>query len=185
MQALTLESFDRAGIDTSDANCTYKAGYDAGLADGKAVSANSQSALSAEVVQSISDLQFNYAEARSEITNSLGPLFAAITAKILPQCVSQGLALQIARLLQSAAAEGVGTPLSIAVHPKQRRAVEAALVDQTSLTSVIEDHELSENAALLRHEDGEISIDLDAVLHEIRQILDTIQSPNQENENFG
>lgn len=185
INGLSLESFDRADAVVPADNSIYKDGYDQGVADTHKSHEADQGKLAAELIQSLSDLEFKYVEARTEITASLAPLFTAVIQKVLPACVAQSFVMQITSALQEAAALAVDHPFKIAVHPSQEITVSSLLQKSGSKVAITTDENLSHHAAWIALGREEQQIDLDAVTRKIEIILSTISQSDQRNTNNG
>jgi flagellar biosynthesis/type III secretory pathway protein FliH len=185
IHALALESFDHIEALAPEEDGAYQDGYDQGLADAQKSHETDQARLTTELVQSISDLEFKYIEARSEITASLAPMLSAFTAKILPLCVAHGFTMQITDVLHEVAAHSLDSPLEIAVHPSQIEAVTWAVGQGGPETTISADAQLTPHGAWITHGRVEQHIDMDAVAQKIEMILSAIGQPDERNENNG
>lgn len=185
IHSLSLESFDQIESSLPEESTIYKDGYDQGVTDTHMLHEADQAKLAAELIQSISDLEFKYVEARAEITASLAPLFSTVIQKVLPACAKQGFIIQITALLCDSAALSVDTPLKIAVHPSQKNAVGSLLEEYGSRATISADEKLPHHAAWITHEREERHIDLDAVTQKIEMILSTIVQPHERNQKNG
>lgn len=174
MQKVLLESFEDHMMDPARPPEGFEQGYAEGHAAGLAAAKSEQVTLQHELVQSISDLEFKYEEARGEITKSLGPLFSGLTEKLFPQLIADGFADQIAMILQQAVSQGATTGLSLSVHPDQYDAVAASLSATPINAALSADTSLSPNAAWVRHEQEILRVDFDQLLDEIRTILSAV-----------
>lgn len=174
LHALSLEAFDADLAEDLLNNPAVQQAYDDGYAAGLAAAAQNQSAISAELVQHIADLEFSYNEARGDILRTLSPLFAQVVETLLPHCVARGFATELSAFLYQAATTDLPDAISITVHPDQRAAVAAELLDYNTDISVVEDPTLGRNAAWITQGIRESYLDLDALLSQITEILSTI-----------
>ncbi|WP_341367497.1 hypothetical protein [Yoonia sp. BS5-3] len=169
--ALTLESFDDVETEEIAPLRTFEEGYEEGLQAGIAQTQAEIGALNAELVQNIGNLDFGYVEARNEIIGSLTPLLRAVVEKVLPHCVAEGFAGQLADLLMQTAEQDASAAINLHVHPGQRAAVETA-VEQTATQVILhDDPSLSEHAAWIGHQRTETLLDIDGLLSAITETL--------------
>lgn len=177
MAALSLESFEADEADDNNAAVAFNDGYQQGFDAGQAAAAADHMALAAALVQSISDIDFTYAEARAQVMQSLDPLFEALTTAVLPHCISSGYAKQVADILTSAAAADTEGPFRLHVHPDQVPAVDAATADLAGKIKIVPDAALSAHAAWIQHGAGETHLDLDRLLTQITEALGAVANP--------
>ncbi|WP_296425989.1 hypothetical protein [Yoonia sp.] len=174
--SLSLESFEEIVSDRSGPSADFNDGYAEGIAAGRAAAQADAVALTEAFVQSIADIDFTYAEARSQLLQSLGPLFQTLCKKILPHCVATGFAGQLAdQLLHAAAADAAG-PIKIHVHPDQRNAVEAATKTLPTQLRVLTDPALTLHAAWIQQGTNETLLDADSLLSHINAALAAISN---------
>jgi len=180
-QLFALESFDPAVPQESPTDVAYQEGFAAGLEAGRSAAEAAQTALQADLVQAVADLEFTYSEARGEMTRALAPFMQALISKVLPHCVETGFAAQIAATITDHLRNGQSDGLSIITHPSQAPAIAAALGDRADRIAWGEDAALDRHAAWIGHQSGELLINFDQLLDEITEILraldpDTIRS---------
>lgn len=177
MAALSLESFERDAPGDDSAATAFNDGYQQGFEAGQAAAAADRTALASALVQSISDIDFSYAEARAQVMQSLDPLFEALTHAVLPHCITAGYTKQITNILSAAAAADTAGPFRLHVHPDQAPAVETETVDFSNKIKVISDSTLSPHAAWIQHGTGETHLDLDELLAQITDALGAVANP--------
>ncbi|WP_373634926.1 hypothetical protein [Yoonia sp. SS1-5] len=175
-QVLSLESFEKALVVETGPNEDYAAGYAEGLAAGRAEAEADSAALASSFVQSVSDAEFTYAEASSQLLRSLRPLFQALSEKILPHCVDAGFASQLANTLSNGAAAEIGKPLSVHVSTDQYEAVLAALSGLPIQVDVKPDVSLPALTAWIGRDDAECLFDLSSITAEIDKMLGAIET---------
>lgn len=176
MQRVLLESFDVESDATERPSADYSRGFQEGLAAAEAATQELQATLEKELVQSISDLAFKYEEVRSEIIQSLGPLFSALAEKVFPQCLADGFADQIAALLATLAAQKTGAQFHLAVPPRHCAAVASAAANSDLEVTISEDETLGDLAALISYQEAEWHVDGDQLLRDIQSILTAAQN---------
>ncbi|MCK0095763.1 hypothetical protein MWU60_09285 [Yoonia sp. F2084L] len=174
LHALSLEAFDADLTEDMPNNPAVQQAYDDGYAAGLTAATQDQSAISAELVQHIADLEFSYSEARGDILRTLSPLLDRVVERLLPHCVAAGFATELSAILYQAATTDLPDAVSITVHPDQRAAVAAELSDYNTDISIIGDAALGPNAAWITQGTRESYLDLDALLSQITEILSTI-----------
>ena len=184
-QALSLESFDDEQIEDITATKTFQQGYQEGLQAGIAQTTADAAALEAEFVQSLGNIDFTYTEARSQLLGSLAPLLTTIVEKVLPHCVAEGFAGQLADMLLQAAAQDAKAGITLHIHPSQREAVESATSDAAVNLSLHEDPQLEPHAAWIRQRRSETLLDADGLLAAISEALGAIHHVENRTENHG
>ncbi len=182
---LSLESFEDALTESSGPSADFDQGYQEGLAAGVATVQAETEALSAAFVQTMSDIDFTYAEARGQILASLSPLLTLITEKVLPHCVAAGFTGQLSALLMDAAAADTAANIELHVHPAQQAAVEAAMQALPTKVTVIGDATVSEHAAWIAQGRSETRLDADRLLARIDEILRAIQHIEDRTDTYG
>lgn len=184
-QALSLESFEEALVEDVTESDDFQQGYQEGLQAGIAQSAADAAALSAELVQNIGNIDFTYTEARSQLLGSLAPLLTTIVEKVLPHCVAEGFAGQLADLLLQAAGEDANAAMTLHIHPSQRTAVETASQDMAGQVTIQDDPQLDMHAAWIKQERSETLLDVDNLLVTISAALGAIHHTEDRNEDHG
>ncbi len=170
-QILSLESFEVALGNDDVASADYNQGYQDGLAAGAAAAQAEAAVLDEAFVHALSDIDFTYAEARRQILQSLGPLFATLVDHVLPHCIETGFASQISDVLQKAATADATAPITLHVHPDTYDAVAARLADMNVQLNLKTDPSLSPHATWVQHGDGETLLDADKLLVEISDLF--------------
>ena len=160
----------------------YEAGYKAGWEDASAASAAEQGALRADVARNLQAMSFTYHEARTQILRALEPLLAEIAARLLPEIARAALPGQISAILLPLAEQRTEVPVTLAVSPAARTAIEALVSTPSGLPLVIvENDELGPGQASLRLGEVETRIDLDAAVAAIRALVrDFFDMPRKE-----
>lgn len=166
---LSLESFDTDVAvnvaDTSGPPPTYEDGYEAGLADAKAMYEAEQATLQAAVVQSIGDAAFGYHEAQASMLASVQPLLTAMLSVFLPEALAPALHVRLKEIVLAAGASDLQGPMLLSLPPAQLGAVRQALADiDTSFVTFQADPNLTDHAAWVSVEKHETALDLDAAL---------------------
>lgn len=177
---LTLESFetknDGFGLHF-DAGPTadFAAGRAEGYENGLQEAALRQDALSNELVQTIADMSFGYAEARLQLLRSLGPLFETIIERLIPETIATAFPAHIAAQLNAAAKVDTAAPLTLTVHPDQIAAVSKILpVSMDMALTIDSDPNLSPNAAWIASPHMETALDLDGLVVDLSSTLSTL-----------
>ena len=173
-QQLALESFEQCHGDSSAASAEYSAGYQEGLAEATAAFQADQNTLSSAFVQTVSDLNFSYAEARAQLIEQLEPLFTVVTQKLLPQISHENFGAILIEAITGAAARDTAQPPVLHVHPSQRQLIEKLSKEQALDVEIREDPTLSAHAAWIGLAHGETHLDIDSLLTNISETLDAI-----------
>jgi hypothetical protein len=173
-QHLALESFEQYDDGSAIPSADYDAGYQEGFAAASAASQVDQNALQQELVQTISELGFGYAEARAQLLESLEPLFSAVAQKLLPQVGHDTFGhLLIEAVCDAAVLDAENTPV-LHIHPTQRNSI-VKLVEEHALDiKVCDDPDLTAHAAWIRHENKETCLDVDSLLAKISTALNAV-----------
>ncbi|PUB11613.1 hypothetical protein [Yoonia sediminilitoris] len=171
---LMLESFEAAVAVDDAIGPEYSQGYQDGLAAGTAAVQVEIGMLDDTIVQCISDIEFTYAEARAQLLCSLQPLFTTLVEKILPQCVDSGFVAQVAGILYNAAEQDTQPEITLHVHPQNVAQIANQLASLEKDVAVKPDQTLSTHAAWLLQGRVETFLDLDSLLEDITEALNTI-----------
>ena len=185
MQKMRLESFDEEAQHLPHPPEGYDKGFAEGYAEGIAAAKSEQSALQQELVQSIADLEFKYEEVRGELIRSLGPLFTALSERVFPHLIEEGLADQIAHVLLQAAIADPAAQFNLSVHPSQHQSVATALETAQLNVTLGSDPALTRNAAWVRYSQSAQYVDFDQMLADIRLILSTVNFIETRTEKHG
>lgn len=183
--ALTLESFEDEISSDTTVSPDYSQGYQDGLEAGLATAQTEVGALDEALIQSISDVKFTYAEARGQILQSLGPLFATLVDKILPQCVASGFATRVAAMLTDIAQQDADVAITLHLHPESLPLVESRVAEIGADILSKPDASLTAHAAWVLHGRSETHLDIDGLLKEIAATLDVLNFEKNRNENHG
>lgn len=154
----------------------HAAGLAEGLARGRAAAEAASAHLSEELAQGLLEMTFAYAEAREQVLRSLGPLFALLADRLLPEMAAAALGPWIAEVLLEAAGSDSAAPLVVEVHPDRIGAVAACLPPGWP-ASLRPAPDLGPNAARLVAPARESDLDLDACLAALREALSTLFDP--------
>lgn len=150
-------------------------GYAEGYAAAIETITASQTQLSQDTVQALSDITFGFAEARLHVMASLEPLFRTLVDTVLPETLPESFRAHVVALLTKAAKTDAAKPFELSLHPQQVAAVSnilpAALAPLLSLSG---DPALSPHTAAIRQGDLETALDHDALLTEVSQALSAL-----------
>ena len=174
MQNLSLESFEADALASEQPDEAFENGFSEGFEAGLAAANSAQETLAQELVQAIADLEFNYDEARGEITRATGPLLRALAHKIFPHLVGTGFADQIVAVLHQATISEPQSSFILRVHPDQHGLVAAAVSSASLNVDLTADPSLQPHAAWAQSHAGALHIDCDRILEDIRSVLSSI-----------
>jgi len=165
---LTLEtSFEEHRLEA------YEQGYKAGWDDATAAQVEEQSRVAADFARNLQELSFTYHEARSQILNSLKPLFTEMVSKVLPRLAQETLPQSIVDEVLSAASDRTSAEFEIVISPANRPALERLLEGQTALdVNIVEEPTMAEGLAYIRFNETEKQIDLTSVLAGFSQLVE-------------
>lgn len=103
---LQYEDFDQDAT-AQDTDRGYAAGFEDGLRAATDQAANRQAVALEDIVQTLSDWDFGFAEAQGALIARLGPLFDAISEKIVPDSLQDTYGARLSDLLDCAAREAL------------------------------------------------------------------------------
>ncbi|MDX8352886.1 hypothetical protein [Cognatiyoonia sp. IB215182] len=180
-QLLALESFDDIEVADAVESGSFQDGYDEGHAAGLETARAEQAALTEECVQVLNAIDFTYVEARRQMLDALQPFLQDLAEKVLPHCVANGFASQIAALISDAVEQSAGAALTLHVHPAQRSAIAKAAETTAANIMVVSDPNLSPHAAWVENAGSEAFLDMDGLLASIAEILSAINITDDRN----
>lgn len=175
MSPLALESFEDALTDESGPTTAFNDGYQQGFDAGRAAAEMGSATLASALVQAISDIDFTYTEARTQLLKSLAPLFETLTATVLPHCIETGFAGHLAEELARAAAADTNNPVRVYIHPDQQIAVQMAT--EHLEIEIHADPALGPHTAWIQRGNTETQLELDRLLDQINAALGAIATP--------
>jgi hypothetical protein len=185
---LLLEPFD-APDTTSGApehSADWLAGHAEGVLAGLAQAMAQDARLSDEVVQTLSDMAFTYAETRTQVLASLGPLFRSLLDRFLPELVRQMLLPHILEQILTAAQVDSQRPLRLSVSPGVFRALATTLSGPMPMPVILTaDAQLGDGSAIMSHGDNETALDLDGLAAGITEVLQALFDETTERKNHG
>jgi len=188
MSALTfLENFDvPEQVLPKELAVEEQPGYQAGVAAGRAEEQQNQTALRAELIEKISDLTFVYAEARSNVLQSLSPLFGELANVILPALTEEIAKTKLVQTLELAAADDSKSPFCIQLAQSDVMAFENALPDALPLPVTIKANStLFDGEIRLEQAESSTVINSQHLVEEIRSVLRNIADIKSEKANHG
>jgi flagellar biosynthesis/type III secretory pathway protein FliH len=181
MMASFLESF--ADADTLPAQApspdhaaAYAEGYAAAMDD----IAATNDRLEAELVQTLSDMAFTYRAARQDVIDALEPLVQTLIQSVLPHCITNGFADQIAAAVLQDFTDQAGSAVRVNIHPDQLAPVRNATRQLAADVLIAADPHLSRHAAWIGSARGEVSFDMDRHLAAITALLANLSTQQQE-----
>lgn len=164
----------------------WQNGHAAGFEEARVLAEADANALGAEIVQSLSDMSFGFAEARAAVLQQLEPLFDALISKFLPEFAAQSMVPMIRDRLMAIAADAIDRPLTLSVPPDQIVAVSDLLAEAPNLPfTARSDPTLGSGQALVSAADHEEMIDLGAVLAVAQETLSALADTPQERSQNG
>lgn len=172
-----LEAFDalpepELPVEPAGPSQDWLDGHAAGHAAALAELADRQESLSAELCQSVADLNMTVAEARRLLSDGLGPLFDALATQLLPVALHESFAPRIAADLHEMARDDLERPLALRVRPEAAAAVGDAVAGLPSLAvEILPDPGLGPLEALIDGPSGESAFDLERLLTALRAAL--------------
>lgn len=185
---LILEPFDKP-VEVTEVETIsqdWHDGHAAGFAAGQAVLESHENRLREGIVQAILDLNFTYAEARTQVLASLAPLLSRVVSQILPALTHEMTVPHIVEMMMDAARRDSAAPMALSVHPDVLPALQSLWPATTAtLVTLAADPALSPGQALMRHQETETLLDLDGVLDRVRDIFSTLTAETLERPQYG
>ncbi len=161
-------------------------GHACGLEAGRSLAATAQTAVSAEISQTLADMSFGYTEARLQLLQSLRPLFRAIIGHVLPGIAETAQATHLIDLLNAAAALDSAVPIELTVHPSRITGLTALLPYAVGLPiMLVADPGIGQDQAVLRSGRVETALDVGAMIDGARAALGAIFETADERVNYG
>lgn len=179
---LRLEDFDEPAAGAREAAPLPQdlPGYEAGFEDGLQAARAEQNGIDAELVQTLNDMAFGFAEARQHLIHSLVPLFQALVDQLLPQVIDTTFRLHLIDALTALTRQRVSAPIRLIVHPDQVDAVAALLPSVSGLeVDLHHDAEVGPHGALISQGPVESLLEIDDLIQEIHRILSALTDPSE------
>ncbi|SLN13266.1 hypothetical protein AQS8620_00175 [Aquimixticola soesokkakensis] len=159
---------------------SYEQGYKAGWDDAVRSHAEEQSRISADFARNLEDLGFTFHEARSHVMSAMEPLLQQITAKVLPQLVSETLGQTIMEELMPLAEKASDHPIQVVIPPQSRAAIEKLAANIATVPlDIVEEPSLAEGQVYLRLGTIEKHIDMSSAVDRIGQAISAIFEINE------
>jgi flagellar biosynthesis/type III secretory pathway protein FliH len=180
--------FDRAAPNPQPSGPSeeWQEGHAAGYEEARVLFEADAARVSVELVQTLSDMGFGYAEAQADLLNGLVPLCDALIAQFLPEFARQALVPVIRDQLVEVAAAGLDEPLLLSVAPDQIVAISDALAAESHLNfTARSDPSLGAGQALISASHSERLVDLDAVLALAKETLMALVKNSEERSQNG
>lgn len=161
---------DRAG---------FEDGYKEGWIDAQAAAQNESSELSSEIATALQEAGFAYFEARQHIFNSMRPLLEAMVEQVLPTLAKDALPMKIVEEIEKFA-ETSEPPMHILCSPQTAGPLSDVLARHVSFPIEVKTEEtLTESQAVLKFTEGESTIDLEAVVENMKAAVSDFYDLNQ------
>lgn len=182
---LRLESFDDDegdfGATETEVTATYEEGFRDGEDAARAAMGTQQAQLSQAVVESLSDSTFGYQEAQTHFLAAMQTYVTAVLDRVLPATLSHALHVRLREVLLDALKTDASKPIVIGLPADQIDAFKVIINDlDLSHINLREDPNLTDHAAYLVNACTETSLDLDAVLAEIKHHTTILRTPSEE-----
>ena len=164
----------------------YEQGYCAGWEDAQTAQGEEQGRLNADILRSLEGMSFTYHEARGHVLRTLEPLMRTMADKILPDMAQRALGTLILGTLRPLAISMAQTPVTVALHPASRAALEPHLLSQDAPPfTIIEDQSLSLGQVRLCLGEVEQFVDMDSAVATIRSAVDDFFALEQKELAYG
>lgn len=157
-------------------------GYKEGWIDAQAAVQSETSEISAEIATSLQEAGFAYFEARQHIFNSMRPLLTAMVEQVVPALAKETLAHKIVEHVQTIA-QKTEPPMHILCAPECVDQIKAVIEKYVDFPMEVRGEDtLTASQATLQFSDGQTSIDLDAVVAELKEAVTNFYDLNQQEE---
>ena len=172
-EAAFLERFDApASPASSELPAEQQPGYESGFLAGQAAANAAQEALNAQLIEKLNEITFVYAEARSNILQSLKPLFEALVDKLFPDLLDAVNQARVIDALHTAASSDTSVPTSLFVNPQNAHSIANALPSELSIPFEIkEDPTLTEGEIRIAASGTNTSFNTEQLYSEISELL--------------
>lgn len=167
MMALRLEIFDAQEVQADNAATDElrRAAFDEGYAAGLAAAAQDADAdrrrIDEDLSANLQAMAFTWHEARVHVLMALEPLLTRMTATLLPKIAREALAPVVLEALMPMARDMADAPVTLAVHPEMRAAVDCGPF------TILNDLSLTPGQARLVLGQSETVVDLDRATADI------------------
>lgn len=170
-----LESFDDVEFETA-LHPEYERGLKAGRAAAEQDQVAQQNQQVDEVAQTLSDIQFTYAEARATVLAQLDHLFDAILTKFLPALEQATLVSELQTLLGEAAKQATPEKPVLTAHPNTAEGLGSLLGRSGYETTPIQtDPTLPPDCICVTATGGHTMIDLSSAVETVRETFEILQ----------
>lgn len=155
----------------------FEQGYQAGWDDSAKAHAEEQLKLSADLCQTLQDINFAYREAYGEVMRGLTPTFQDIVAKLLPEIATAALPARVAEQIVRFVRESTGDELKICVSRHDEPALSSVVASQSALPVTVEiDPDLAEGQVVISSPKSEVLLETASILTGIETALSTYLS---------
>lgn len=163
MIALRLEQFEPEPVDEAALDALRATAHAGGYAEGHAAAlrelGETRAKAEAALAEGIADIGFSFHEARTHVLAGLEPLLIAMAESLLPQIARASLAPLVAETLMPLARAAADAPVTVAIHPDFRAAVQDAIGTPT-FPLILHDDPTLPIAARIAAAGREASVDL-------------------------
>lgn len=171
LSRVTLESFDDADDSPKVESREYLRGYRDGIAEVEARQKVNLDDAVANIAAALSDMSFGFAEARLHTLDRLRPLLAQIAETALPDILGEVFSDHLVEVLQNAFDEASRAPISVAVAPDARAAIESRLNQNGGSFRLVGDPTVGMGQAILQRDETQIMIDTSSLLEDLQAAL--------------
>jgi len=146
----------------------FETGYQAGWEDAVAAFEDDKNRVTSDLAQNLQDISFTHAEAVSKLIQALEPLFAQITAKLLPGLIYETLAVHLIQTLNSMVKEQLEDSVAIAVAPENFETMQELLSPSLNIPFSLEkEPALASGQIYFRTKAEESELDFDSIIASI------------------
>lgn len=186
----TLETFDGqdSGVDQSEAAVAqaWQDGHAAGLSEAHNQGLADIMRGQDQLVQTLQDMAFGYAEARETLLRDLIPLFEASCSQFFPTAARAALVPQVVEVFGSLAEKRMKQPLRLAVPPDQLHSVTEALAAHPDLPFQAEaDSTLGPHQVIIAGGAQDMMVDLDGLIGLVQSSFEAVTEIADERQEHG
>lgn len=127
----------------------------------------------APILEALNDMCFKQVEARQAVLKSMRPMIEQLVQTILPDAAHRGFGTELAAVLCKAYEKAPTSRIEIIVAPEAVESIQSLLAPSKADYSVTPDESLTQLQARVKWKGGYDSIDLEAILENVRATIDS------------
>lgn len=160
-------------VDTNAQRGVFDDGYKCGWQDGIDSLADNDRDVRESLSAALQELNFTYFEARQHVMQSVRPVLQAMIEAVLPQLISHSLGGRVVEVL-GALADNIEHDVVVCCAPETESMLKELLEASVDFPISIEvEQTLTNSQVVLKLNDGQTRVDLEATLDALRECVDT------------